>query len=186
MSLQLTFSTSDRFFRKSSFLLWPTGSGAPNSRTYLCPANMQNEDLFKQVVAHAKEYGFVFQSSELYDGLSAVYDYGQNGVELKKNIREYWWRSMVQLHQNIVGLDSAIFMHPRIWKASGHVDGFNDPMIDNKDSKKRYRADVLLEDYQEKNRQKIQKEVEKYFQTQKTMHGTLIILARYISPKQVP
>ncbi len=161
MSLQLTFSTSDRFFRKSSFLLWPTGSGAPNSRTYLCPANMQNEDLFKQVVAHAKEYGFVFQSSELYDGLSAVYDYGQNGVELKKNIREYWWRSMVQLHQNIVGLDSAIFMHPRIWKASGHVDGFNDPMIDNKDSKKRYRADVLLEDYQEKNRQKIQKEVEK-------------------------
>jgi len=161
MSLQLTFSTSARFFRKSSFLLWPTGSGAPNSRTYLCPANMQNEDLFKQVVAHAKEYGFVFQSSELYDGLSAVYDYGQNGVELKKNIREYWWRSMVQLHQNIVGLDSAIFMHPRIWKASGHVDGFNDPMIDNKDSKKRYRADVLLEDYQEKNRQKIQKEVEK-------------------------
>ncbi|MEN9510393.1 MAG: hypothetical protein RLZZ370_212 [Bacteroidota bacterium] len=122
---------------------------------------MQNEDLFKQVVAHAKEYGFVFQSSELYDGLSAVYDYGQNGVELKKNLREYWWKSMVQLHQNIVGLDSAIFMHPKIWKASGHVDGFNDPMIDNKDSKKRYRADVLLEDYQEKNRQKVQKEVEK-------------------------
>ncbi|MEY3983018.1 MAG: hypothetical protein RL160_575, partial [Bacteroidota bacterium] len=122
---------------------------------------MQNEDLFKQVVAHAKEYGFVFQSSELYDGLSAVYDYGQNGVELKKNLREYWWKSMVQLHQNIVGLDSAIFMHPKIWKASGHVDGFNDPMIDNKDSKKRYRADVLLEDYQEKNRQKVQKEVDK-------------------------
>lgn len=122
---------------------------------------MQNEDLFKQVVAHAKEYGFVFQSSELYDGLSAVYDYGQNGVELKKNIREYWWKSMVQMHRNIVGLDAAIFMHPKIWKASGHVDGFNDPMIDNKDSKKRYRADVLLEEYQEKNLQKVRKEVEK-------------------------
>jgi glycyl-tRNA synthetase len=98
------------------------------------------------VISHAKEYGFVFPSSEIYDGLSAVYDYGQNGAELKNNIKTYWWKAMVQMHENIVGIDSAIFMHPTIWKASGHVDGFSDPMIDNKDSKKRYRADQLLED----------------------------------------
>lgn len=106
----------------------------------------QTEDLFKNIVSHAKEYGFVFQSSEIYDGLSAVYDYGQLGVELKNNLKTYWWKSMVQLHENIVGIDAAIFMHPSTWKASGHVDGFNDPMIDNKDSKKRYRADQLIED----------------------------------------
>ena len=105
-----------------------------------------NDELFKNVISHAKEYGFVFPSSEIYDGLSAVYDYGQNGAELKNNIKTYWWKSMVQLHENIVGIDSAIFMHPKVWKASGHVDGFSDPMIDNKDSKKRYRADQLLED----------------------------------------
>src|SRR3954471_19347156 len=105
-----------------------------------------SENLLKKVISHAKEYGFVFPSSEIYDGLSAVYDYGQNGVELKNNIKTYWWKAMVQMHENIVGIDSAIFMHPKIWKASGHVDGFNDPMIDNKDSKKRYRADQLLED----------------------------------------
>jgi len=104
------------------------------------------EDIFKNVVSHSKEYGFVFQSSEIYDGLSAVYDYGQLGTELKNNIKTYWWKSMVQMNENIVGIDSAIFMHPKIWKASGHVDGFNDPMMDNKDSKKRYRADNLLED----------------------------------------
>ena len=103
------------------------------------------EDIFKKVVSHCKEYGFVFQSSEIYDGLSAIYDYGQNGVELKNNIKNYWWKAMVQFNENIVGIDSAIFMHPKIWKASGHVDSFNDPMIDNKDSKKRYRADDLLE-----------------------------------------
>jgi len=107
---------------------------------------IKNEDIFKNVVAHAKEYGFVFPSSEIYDGLSAVYDYGQYGAELKNNIKTYWWKSMVQMNENIVGIDSAIFMHPKIWKASGHVDGFSDPMIDNKDSKKRYRADQLLED----------------------------------------
>lgn len=106
----------------------------------------QTDDLFKNIVSHAKEYGFVFQSSEIYDGLSAVYDYGQLGSELKNNLKTYWWKSMVQLNENIVGIDSAIFMHPTIWKASGHVDGFNDPMIDNKDSKKRYRADQLIED----------------------------------------
>ena len=106
----------------------------------------QNDDFFKNVIAHAKEYGFVFPSSEIYDGLSAVYDYGQLGAELKNNLKQYWWKSMVHLHENIVGIDSAIFMHPTIWKASGHVDGFNDPMIDNKDSKKRYRADQLIED----------------------------------------
>jgi glycyl-tRNA synthetase len=120
-----------------------------------------SDDQFKKVLSHAKEYGFVFQSSEIYDGLSAVYDYGPNGVELKNNIREYWWKSMVQLHQNIVGLDAAIFMHPTTWKASGHVDAFNDPLIDNKDSKKRYRADVLIEDYVEKIENKVQKEIKK-------------------------
>jgi len=119
------------------------------------------DDQFKKVVSHAKEYGFVFQSSEIYDGLSAVYDYAQNGVELKKNIREYWWKAMVQMHENIVGLDAAIFMHPTTWKASGHVDAFNDPLIDNKDSKKRYRADVLIEDYVAKLDDKIEKEVGK-------------------------
>ena len=121
----------------------------------------KQEDLFKKVISHAKEYGYVFQSSEIYDGLSAVYDYAQNGVELKKNIREYWWQAMVQLNDNIVGLDSAIFMHPTTWKASGHVDAFNDPLIDNKDSKKRYRADVLVEDYVAKIEAKIDKEVTK-------------------------
>ena len=119
------------------------------------------EDVFKRVVAHAKEYGYVVQSSEIYDGLSAVYDYAQNGAELKKNIREYWWRAMVQLHENIVGIDAAIFMHPTTWKASGHIDAFNDPLIDNKDSKKRYRADVLVEDYVAKLEAKVEKEVNK-------------------------
>ena len=122
---------------------------------------MAQEDIFKKLVAHCKEYGYVFQSSEIYDGLGAVYDYGQNGVELKNNIKKYWWDSMVLLHENIVGIDSAIFMHPTIWKASGHVDAFNDPLIDNKDSKKRYRADVLIEDQLAKFEEKMNKEVEK-------------------------
>jgi len=122
---------------------------------------MNNEDLFKKVVSHCKEYGFVFPSSEIYDGLAAVYDYGQNGVELRNNIRQYWWKAVTQLQTNILGIDAAIFMHPKTWKASGHIDGFSDPMIDNKDSKKRYRADVLLEEHQEKLRAKADKEVEK-------------------------
>jgi len=122
---------------------------------------MAQEDIFKKIIAHAKEYGFIFPSSEIYDGLSAVYDYGQNGVELKNNIKEYWWKSMVMLHENIVGIDAAIFMHPTTWKASGHVGAFNDPLIDNKDSKKRYRADVLLEEHREKIQAKIDKEVQK-------------------------
>ena len=121
----------------------------------------QQEETFKKIVSHCKEYGFVFPSSEIYDGLGAVYDYGQMGVELKKNIKEYWWQSMVLLHDNIVGIDSAIFMHPTIWKASGHVDAFNDPLIDNKDSKKRYRADVLIEDQLAKYDEKIGKEIAK-------------------------
>jgi glycyl-tRNA synthetase len=121
----------------------------------------KQEDLFKKVISHAKEYGYVFQSSEIYDGLSAVYDYAQNGAELKKNIRDYWWKAMVQMHQNIVGIDASILMHPTTWKASGHVDAFNDPLIDNKDSKKRYRADVLIEDYCAKIEAKIDKEVAK-------------------------
>jgi glycyl-tRNA synthetase len=122
---------------------------------------VNNEDRLKKIIAHAKEYGFVFQSSEIYDGLAATYDYGQYGVELKNNIKNYWWKSMVQYHENIVGIDAAIFMHPTTWKASGHVDAFNDPMIDNKDSKKRYRADVLVEDHIAKIEGKIQKEVKK-------------------------
>ncbi len=121
----------------------------------------KQEDDFKKVISHAKEYGYVFQSSEIYDGLSAVYDYAQNGAELKKNIREYWWKAMVQLNDNIVGIDSAIFMHPTVWKASGHVDAFSDPLIDNKDSKKRYRADVLVEDYVAKIEGKVEKEIAK-------------------------
>jgi len=123
--------------------------------------NMAQEDVFKKIVSHCKEYGYVFPSSEIYDGLAAVYDYGQYGVELKNNIKKYWWDSMVLMHENIVGLDSAIFMHPTIWKASGHVDAFNDPLIDNKDSKKRYRADVLIEEHIAKLEEKIEKEVEK-------------------------
>ena len=121
----------------------------------------QQTDQFKKVISHAKEYGFVFPSSEIYDGLSAVYDYAQNGVALKNNIRQYWWKAMVQLNENIVGIDAAIFMHPTTWKASGHVDAFNDPLIDNKTSKKRYRADVLVEDYVAKIETKIDKEVKK-------------------------
>ena len=122
---------------------------------------MAQEDIFKKIVSHCKEYGFVFPSSDIYDGLGAVYDYGQNGVELKNNIKQYWWKSMVLLHDNIVGIDSAIFMHPTVWKASGHVDAFNDPLIDNRDSKKRYRADVLIEDHIAKLEEKIEKEVAK-------------------------
>ncbi len=121
----------------------------------------QKEDNLKNIISHAKEYGFVFPSSEIYDGLAATYDYGQLGAELKNNIKAYWWKSMVQMNENIVGIDSAIFMHPTTWKASGHVDAFNDPLIDNKDSKKRYRADVLIEEAIEKIRIKINKEVEK-------------------------
>lgn len=131
-----------------------------NPATIFAPM-ANNDDLFKNIISHSKEYGFIFPSSEIYDGLSAVYDYGQYGVELKKNIREYWWKAMVQLHENIVGIDAAIFMHPTTWKASGHVDAFSDPLIDNKDSKKRYRADVLIEEAMAKVEDKINKEVEK-------------------------
>lgn len=119
------------------------------------------EDLFKRLVSHAKEYGFIYPSSEIYEGLSGIYDYGPMGVELKNNIKEYWWKSMVQMHENIVGIDSAIFMHPKIWKASGHVDAFNDPLVDNKDSKKRHRADNLIEAEIDKMLAKANKEVEK-------------------------
>jgi len=144
-----------------------TGTAGFQIYRYFCPANtgkifnMAQEDVFKKLVAHCKEYGYVFQSSEIYDGLSAVYDYGQYGVELKNNIKKYWWDSMILLHENVVGIDSAIFMHSTIWKASGHVDAFNDPLIDNKDSKKRYRADVLIEEQLAKIEDKITKEVDK-------------------------
>ena len=122
---------------------------------------MTQEELFKKLIAHCKEYGFIFPSSEIYDGLSAVYDYGQLGVELKNNIKTYWWDSMTKLNDNIVGIDAAIFMHPKVWEASGHVGAFNDPLIDNKDSKKRYRADVLIEDWIAKQDEKIEKECAK-------------------------
>ena len=120
-----------------------------------------DDNLLKKIISHAKEYGFIFPSSEIYDGLGATYDYGQNGVELKNNIKQYWWKAMVQMNENIVGIDAAIFMHPTTWKASGHVDAFNDPLIDNKDSKKRYRADVLVEEHIAKIEGKIDKEVKK-------------------------
>ena len=122
---------------------------------------MNQDELFRNIVAHAKEYGFVFPSSDIYDGLGAVYDYGEYGSEMKNNIKQYWWDAMVRMNENIAGIDSAIFMHPKIWQASGHVSAFNDPLIDNKDSKKRYRADVLLEDYIAKEQEKVEKEVEK-------------------------
>ncbi|MDL1914059.1 MAG: glycine--tRNA ligase [Bergeyella sp.] len=121
----------------------------------------KQEDVFKKVISHAKEYGFIFSSSEIYDGLSAVYDYGQNGTELKNNIKKYWWMSMVQLHRNIVGIDASILMHPTTWEASGHVKAFSDPLIDNKDSKKRFRADVLIEEYCARLEEKAQKEIGK-------------------------
>ena len=121
----------------------------------------QNQDKLKEIISHSKEYGFIFPSSDIYDGLAATYDYGQLGSELKNNIKQYWWKAMTQMHQNIVGIDASIFMHPKTWKASGHVDAFNDPLIDNKDSKKRYRADVLIEDYIEKINKKISKEITK-------------------------
>ena len=122
---------------------------------------MSQEDGLKKVISHAKEYGFVFPSSEIYDGLSAAYDYGQLGSELKNNIKNYWWTAMVRMNDNIVGIDASIFMHPKTWKASGHVDAFNDPLIDNKDSNKRYRADVLIEDYIAKIDKKIDKDISK-------------------------
>ena len=118
------------------------------SQLYLRPM-ATDSNRFQAIISHCKEYGFIFPSSEIYDGLSAVYDYGQWGSELKKNIRDYWWKSMTQMHENIVGIDAAIFMHPTTWKASGHVDNFSDPMIDNKDSKKRYRVDHLIEAHAE-------------------------------------
>ncbi|HMG14648.1 MAG TPA: glycine--tRNA ligase [Saprospiraceae bacterium] len=127
------------------------------------------EDQFKKIVSHCKEYGFIFQSSEIYDGLSAVYDYGPYGVELKNNIKQYWWKSMVQMHDNIVGIDTAIFMHPSVWKASGHVDAFNDPLIDNKDSKKRYRADQLIEDHL----LKLEKNISKVIESAKKKYGDI-------------
>ena len=139
----------------------PAGRTLKVSRATAPPIMSNQEDRLKTLIGHAKEYGFVFPSSEIYDGLSATYDYGPYGVELKNNIRRYWWEAMTKLNENIVGIDAAIFMHPTVWKASGHVDAFNDPLIDNKDSKKRYRADVLLEEHMAKYADKIEKEVEK-------------------------
>ena len=122
---------------------------------------MTYTDIFPQVVAHAKEHGFVFPSSEIYDGLAATYDYGPLGVLMKNNLKQLWWTAMVQFNAEIHGMDAAILMHPKVWKASGHVDAFNDPLIDNKDSKKRYRADVLIEDQIGKYEKKAEKDAKK-------------------------
>lgn len=124
-------------------------------------ANQDEATTLKNISSHCKEYGFIYPSSEIYDGLGATYDYGPLGVELKNNIKDYWWKAMVRMNTNIVGIDAAIFMHPTTWKASGHVDAFNDPLIDNKDSKKRYRADVLIEEQIAKIEAKVTKEVDK-------------------------
>jgi glycyl-tRNA synthetase len=154
------FPLKIRFIEKHGFAI--SGSNQSEIRNPQSAIAMsQPVDLFKKLTAHCKEYGFIYQSSEIYDGLSAVYDYGPYGVLLKNNIKEYWWKSMVQMHENIVGLDAAIFMHPSTWKASGHVDAFNDPLVDNKDSKRRYRADQLIEGAIEKMQEKAEKEVEK-------------------------
>ncbi len=144
--------------------------------------SIQSDNTFQAIISHSKEYGFVFPSSEIYDGLSAVYDYGPNGSELKKNIRDYWWKSMTQMHDNIVGIDAAIFMHPTTWKASGHVDNFSDPMIDNKDSKKRYRVDHLVEAHAEKLAIEGEKEIE--FALLKQM-DTLLAADDYAGLKQL-
>src|SRR5437868_2462422 len=144
---------------------------------------MANEaNNFAELISHCKEYGYIFQSSEVYDGLAAVYDYGQNGAQLKKNIRDQWWKSMTQLQENIVGIDAAIFMHPTTWKASGHVDNFSDPMIDNKDSKKRYRVDHLIEAHADKLAMEGRKEEE--YALLKTMEQ-LLAKEDYVGLKQL-
>ena len=154
---------------------------------------MTNENqLLKKIISHCKEYGYIFPSSEIYDGLSATYDYGPYGVELKNNIKQYWWKSMVQLNENIVGLDSAIFMHSNTWKASGHIDAFNDPLIDNKDSKKRYRADILIDEFISKIEEKIEKDCTKAskrygkaFDKEKFISTNKRILERYKKIKYI-
>ena len=98
-----------------------------------------------KIVSLCKRRGFVFQSSEIYGGLGSVWDYGPLGVELKKNIKERWWRAMVQARDDIEGLDAAILMHPRVWDASGHVAGFTDPLVDCRTCKARFRADKIQE-----------------------------------------
>lgn len=148
-------------------------------QTAIFAAVMANENTLQNIISHCKEYGFIFQSSEIYDGLSAVYDYGQYGTELKKNIREYWWRSMTQMHENIVGIDAAIFMHPKVWKASGHVDNFSDPMIDNKDSKKRYRVDHLIEGFIETLKYEVLQQREKELKTNTQQYSTIHKYPKY-------
>jgi glycyl-tRNA synthetase len=99
-----------------------------------------------KIVAFCKRRGFVYQSSEIYGGLRSSYDYGPLGVEMKRNIKEEWWRRMVHMREDMVGLDSAIIMHPRVWEASGHTLTFNDMLVESRTSKRRYRADHLIED----------------------------------------
>ena len=113
-----------------------------------------SETTLDNIVSLCKRRGFIFPSSEIYGGLAATYDYGPLGVELKRIVKDRWWKAMVQRHENIVGVDAAILMHPTVWKASGHVDAFNDPLIDDKQSKMRYRADQLVEGYIAKLRKK--------------------------------
>ena len=115
-------------------------------------ANLSPDKVMHKLVSLAKRRGFIFPSSEIYEGLSSCFDYGPLGSEMKRNIKELWWNSMTRRHQNIVGLDASIMMNPRVWEASGHVASFNDPMIDDKTTKRRYRADHLIENHIEKLR----------------------------------
>ena len=113
---------------------------------------MSKSDTFKIIdilTSLSKRRGFVFQSSEIYGGLASTWDYGPLGVELKRNIKDLWWKSIVTANENVVGMDSAILMHPKVWEASGHVENFHDPLIDNKETKKRYRVDHLLNDQED-------------------------------------
>ncbi len=106
-------------------------------------AKANQENIMNKIVSLCKRRGFIFQSSEIYGGVDSCYDYGPLGVELKNNIKKFWWKSMVQMREDIVGLDAAIIMHPRVWEASGHVESFTDPMVDCKNCRRRFRSDDL-------------------------------------------
>ena len=106
----------------------------------------ENAKILEILTSLSKQRGFIFQSSEIYGGLGSTWDYGPLGVELKRNIKNLWWKDMITARNNVVGMDASILMHPKVWEASGHVENFHDPLVDNKISKKRYRLDHLLED----------------------------------------
>ena len=114
------------------------------------------DNTVEKLVSLCKRRGFIFQSSDIYGGFSAVYDYGPLGIELKNNISQLWWKEMTQHNENIVGLDSGILMHPKVWEASGHIGAFNDPLVDCKQCKSRYRADEFSDDFNSLDWSKIQ------------------------------